>query len=173
MKNLFTSDTHFGHFNIIKYCNRPFVSKGEMNDEIIRRWNAKVNPTDTVYHLGDFAFGSAAYTKMLLERLNGKIVLIRGNHDRVKNINMFKEKGFEVYRDLYLPLGLNSHIYLTHRPIMPNPDICISYVLCGHIHNTWRHLENAGLRFINVGVDQWAFTPQTLYELMAYDQSTS
>ena len=52
----FTSDTHFDHKNIIKYCNRPFKDIDEMNAELERRWNAVVAPGDRVFHLGDFAF---------------------------------------------------------------------------------------------------------------------
>lgn len=55
--DFFTSDTHFGHVNIILYCNRPFASVLEMNEQVIARWNDRVGPRDTVYHLGDFAMG--------------------------------------------------------------------------------------------------------------------
>ena len=53
----FTSDTHFDHKNIIRYCNRPFSSIEEMNNFLIKRWNATVGPDDTVFHLGDVTFG--------------------------------------------------------------------------------------------------------------------
>ncbi len=77
-----TSDTHFGHRNIIRYCDRPYSSVEEMDEAIIKEWNNKVGPEDIVYHLGDFSF----YRKVdvaisLLERLNGDIFFIKGNHD--------------------------------------------------------------------------------------------
>jgi len=55
-KTWFTSDTHFGHFNIIEYCNRPFKTVDEMNSKLIRFWNERVKPDDIVYFLGDFCF---------------------------------------------------------------------------------------------------------------------
>ena len=53
----FTSDSHFGHENIIRFCKRPFNSVREMNEELIHRWNSKVRPNDIVFHLGDFCWG--------------------------------------------------------------------------------------------------------------------
>lgn len=80
-KTWFTSDHHFGHKNIITFSNRPFASVDEMNEELIRRWNEKIGKEDDVYHLGDFALMSAGKTRQLLERLNGRIHLIAGNHE--------------------------------------------------------------------------------------------
>src|SRR3972149_2927673 len=84
MSNIFfTSDTHFNHANIIKYCGRPFGSVDEMNREMITRWNAVVDPEDTVYHLGDFALGKVSEWPAIFRQLNGsKKILIRGNHYR-------------------------------------------------------------------------------------------
>lgn len=84
----FTSDTHFNHANIIKYCNRPFSSIQEMNETIINNWNSVVTKDDTVYHLGDFAFGKV---NEFANKLNGKIVLIKGNHDTIPHNHMFAE----------------------------------------------------------------------------------
>ncbi len=74
----FTSDTHFAHRNVIEFCKRPFASIEEMDEEIIRRWNERVEPGDRVYHLGDFAFGDH---DPYLSRLNGMKNLVIGNHD--------------------------------------------------------------------------------------------
>jgi calcineurin-like phosphoesterase family protein len=79
--NFFTSDTHFGHRNVIKYDNRPFVSVEEHDNTIIDNWNRVVGKKDEVYHLGDFTMGGKAKALYYLGRLNGKIHLIRGNHD--------------------------------------------------------------------------------------------
>lgn len=79
----FTSDTHFYHTNILKYCNRPFESVEAMNEMLVANWNSVVKPDDHVYHLGDFCFGNVEKWNWCLEpgRLNGHIHLILGNHD--------------------------------------------------------------------------------------------
>lgn len=56
----FTSDTHFGHANIINLCNRPFKDVNHMNDMLVENWNSVVSDDDTVFHLGDFALGGSA-----------------------------------------------------------------------------------------------------------------
>ena len=78
-----TSDTHWSHENILKYCNRPFGSVEEMNEALVNNWNSVVKPDDHVYHLGDFCFGNVEKWNWCLEpgRLNGHIHLILGNHD--------------------------------------------------------------------------------------------
>lgn len=77
----FTSDTHFGHKNIIKYTHRPFSSVEEMNEALIENWNNRVQDNDEVYHLGDVALCSPNKLRKILARLKGKIYLIKGNHD--------------------------------------------------------------------------------------------
>lgn len=76
----FTSDTHFGHENIIKFCKRPYQSVEEMNEALIENWNKVIGKNDTVFHLGDFALGGSTVWNNTLDRLNGKIYLIFGNH---------------------------------------------------------------------------------------------
>lgn len=81
-----TADTHFGHKNIISYCNRPFNSVQEMDDAIVEKWNSKVGINDTVFHLGDMLWGRDDNVKEaidLIYSLNGKIYLIPGNHDKL------------------------------------------------------------------------------------------
>ena len=82
MNTFFTADTHFGHKNIIKYCNRPFASLDEMNETLIENWNKVVSLEDTVYILGDFAYCSKTSVEDFLKRLNGEKHLISGNHER-------------------------------------------------------------------------------------------
>ena len=81
MEMFFTGDHHFGHANIIKYCNRPFNSVEEMDEMLIDEWNYVVNPDDIVYHLGDIAFSMNELDK-IIRRLNGTIYIIPGNHIR-------------------------------------------------------------------------------------------
>ena len=87
-----TSDLHFNHVNILKYepVNRPFETLEEMNETLIANWNAKVSAEDTVYVLGDLAMGTVEASRACIERLNGKIVLIRGNHDSPKRIKLYE-----------------------------------------------------------------------------------
>jgi calcineurin-like phosphoesterase family protein len=77
-----TSDTHFNHVNILRYCpNRKFASLEAMNESIVADWNAKVALDDVVYFLGDFAMGPKDKHMKFLTRLNGYIKIIPGNHD--------------------------------------------------------------------------------------------
>ena len=81
MSNIWwTADTHLDHANIIRYCNRPFANKDEMNEVIIQNWNSVVKHEDTIYHLGDFAFSKDP--GKFFHRLNGNKILIKGNHDK-------------------------------------------------------------------------------------------
>ena len=90
----FTADTHFNHTNMLKFCDRPFADVEEMNETIIARWNQVVGEEDHVFHLGDFCQGGSAEWSRLLDRLNGKIHLIVGNHD-MKNLRQGYIKRFE------------------------------------------------------------------------------
>src|ERR1041385_2910250 len=83
MKTFFTADTHFGHTNIIKYCDRPFNSTEEHDESLIKNWNSIVSPKDRIFHLGDFAWlKSRGRAIELFKRLNGTIFYIWGNHDK-------------------------------------------------------------------------------------------
>ncbi len=75
----FTSDTHFGHTNIIKYQDRPWDSVEDMDKALIENWNAVVGPKDDVYHVGDFCFPRGP--DRWWPYLNGKIYMVFGNHD--------------------------------------------------------------------------------------------
>lgn len=81
-KTFVTSDTHFGHANIIRYCSRPFSNVADMNEGMIERWNRVVGFDDHIYHLGDFAFLQPQEIDAILGRLNGHIFLVPGNHDK-------------------------------------------------------------------------------------------
>ncbi|QKN88507.1 phosphoesterase [Vibrio phage vB_ValS_X1] len=79
-----TSDLHFGHKNILNFCpeTRPQASVEEMDEYLINHWNSLVKENDVIFHLGDFSFYGAEKTKSIIDRLNGKVVWIRGNHDK-------------------------------------------------------------------------------------------
>lgn len=156
-----TSDTHFGHANVIKYCNRPFASLEEMDETLISNWNARVKPGDTVYHLGDFHLGKSQDLAGYRARLNGRIVLVLGNHDRT--VTAMRRAGFDdVAKHIRLATAQGMFL-LAHKPIAEwdFPDDTDAQ-LCGHVHGEWKH---DGHR-INVGVDVRGFAPASLAELL-------
>lgn len=87
MKKLYIGDTHLGHRNIIRLDNRPFSSVEEMDEFIIAEWNKRAAPDDEVYIDGDFSWYGVEKTNEILSRLNGKKILIRGNHDKINRTN--------------------------------------------------------------------------------------
>lgn len=86
------SDTHFQNENIIRYCERPFADAHAQTEELIRRWNEVVEPTDCVIHCGDFIMGKADGVREILPRLNGNIVLVRGNHDTAAKLEIYRNE---------------------------------------------------------------------------------
>lgn len=80
--NYYISDLHFGHKNILRFDNRPYNTTEEMELDLISRWNKQVSNADHVYVLGDFLWkaGSDEWIR-ILNKLNGNIHLILGNHD--------------------------------------------------------------------------------------------
>lgn len=99
MNYWWTSDYHFGHFNIIRYCGRPFETVEEMDKVIIRKHNERVKPEDTVFFLGDFIFkggkeGGEERCRAFEKKLNGKVVFIEGNHDRNVDVLMGRSTQF-------------------------------------------------------------------------------
>ena len=163
----FTSDTHFNHANIIKFCNRPFKDVEQMNDVMIANWNSVIGKDDTVFHLGDFCLGSAAEWTKILDRLNGKIYLIMGNHD-LKNIRQGFISRFEhVAMQMRIEIG-KKRIYLCHYPFLCfegsyKDDV---WQLFGHVHTRRSNsgIDAGRLQYLyptqyDVGVDNNNFTP--------------
>ncbi|UWU23005.1 hypothetical protein N2601_08685 [Rhizobium sp. CB3060] len=84
IRKFYVADTHFLHSNILSLSRRPFRTIEEHDEHLIQQWNAVVGPTDTIYHLGDFAFGlneCADKIRWIFSRLNGRKYLVIGNHD--------------------------------------------------------------------------------------------
>jgi len=173
MKRFWTADAHFNHGAIAIYCNRPYIKKGEvedgkfvsneaalacadrMNRGIAQRCNSRVQPHDTVVHVGDFMTKGIARgveglrTKPLelLMGLNGTWILVEGNHDKQNGIkcpikNFFTKIGY--YR-----------VFVAHYPIENKNafdkellDYVIGFTdfqIVGHVHDAWKH------KYINVG----------------------
>lgn len=99
----FTADTHFGHKKIIEYANRPFDSIEQMDEALINNWNNKVSHEDEVYHLGDVALCSPSKLNKILDRLNGKIYLIKGNHEKSVEACKDRFEWIKDYHELIIP----------------------------------------------------------------------
>lgn len=166
-----TSDLHFNHANILKYEpeSRPFPDLSTMNEAIIQNWNAKVKPEDTVYVLGDLSMGEVKNAIPLIQRLNGKIILIRGNHDNEKRLAVYKSLGIEVHDIAYLSYKGRFFI-MCHFPIasqefiqMVRKDNSETVVLYGHVHS------NAPKGYVDgtfhVGLDTNDLTPLSIEEI--------
>ena len=120
MKKWITSDIHFGHANILKFCadTRPYRDVEEMDTAIINNWNSLVSPIDTVYILGDVSFSQATKSVRTMNRLNGMKILIKGNHDvkLLRESSAFVNCFHEVHD--YLDIAHYKHrIILFHYPI--------------------------------------------------------
>lgn len=148
----FTSDHHFGHSNIIDFELRPFENIDHMNTEMISRWNNTVRKQDIVYHAGDFSFLNKEDTTKIFDKLNGRIRLIMGNHDRARSVSWWKSVGFEeVYE---YPICYKDFYWVSHEPMYMNKHI--PYVnMHGHTHGT----KIEGKSFINLCVEHWEYTP--------------
>lgn len=136
----FTSDTHFGHKNIINFCERPFESTDEMDEFIIKNWNSKVGKEDVVFHLGDFAFATNKRWQELIYKLNGTIYLILGNHDITRWPGDYTMNLFHVVTNqMMLKIDNKYKVYLNHFPFLcydgvyRNPQDC-TIQLHGHTH---------------------------------------
>ena len=164
----FTSDTHFQHGNIIKFCNRPYSNVEEMNNAIIENWNSVVGPNDIVFHLGDFAWSGSWHKG--LDKLIGKIYLILGNHDIVDFKNSYQEK-FEGFSQQICINIEGQRVLLNHFPILCYPDKC--WQLFGHCHtvksnNTgsdFNKLSNLSPTQYEVGVDFNDYRPISWKEI--------
>lgn len=140
--NRYISDLHFGHKNIIAFDNRPFKTIEEMDEELIRRWNAVVTKEDHVYILGDFCWQKEPRWIELLERLNGQKTLIQGNHD------ITPQKSKKYFADIkeYKVVDDNGRkVVLSHYPIPCYRNHYYGwYHLYGHVHTSfeWNMMEH-------------------------------
>lgn len=167
----FTSDTHLGHSNIIKYCNRPFKDVYEMNEVLITNWNNRVREEDTIFVAGDFCFKNSAGGKdgegmthkasYYTSKLNGNKIFIKGNHDRNNSLKTIIER-------LVIKYGPH-YVNITHIPDNYDENFAINFV--GHVHEKWKfrriqsgYYDNP-VDLINIGVDVWDFQPISFEEI--------
>jgi len=189
----FTSDPHFGHDNVIDFCNRPFKDMEEMMEKIRIKWNAKVKPEDQVIFVGDvFFYLNKPEAKAYLDSLNGKKILVRGNHDRKPR--EMNGMGFDFVCEEMTYLIANERVTISHYPFRA-PEYVNFYYNMKHklftalgIKGTWkldrrfytRRPVNKGQfllhghthsslrtrgRQIHVGMDAWDFEPISIGQI--------
>lgn len=192
MSIFLSSDQHYFHNNVIKYCGRPFNSVEDMNEAMVNNWNSVVKPEDTVYCLGDFSMAFRS-VEIFSFRLNGTRYLVPGNHDFLHSYHKKsrtkenQEKWHQKYQDYgwnVLPEQTTLEIpglatfNLCHHPYEDNENKGDKYarwrpvddgriLLCGHIHQNWKTKRSPkGTLMINVGVDVWNFTPVSIDQIV-------
>lgn len=186
------SDTHLHHENVLRFDRRPFRSMREMNNAIIERWNERVTDEDTVYILGDFIWLQESEWARIVSQLNGRKVLIRGNHDP----KMFSKETRRLFVDIRDKMEITDngrHVIMSHYP-----ELCYKsdydpncYMLYGHVHNSreaayireFRDIIRSRIsgtrgeplgQCIHVGCMEpyMDYTPRTLDEIIAGDKAT-
>lgn len=174
-KIFMTSDNHFSHKNIIEFCNRPFNSVEEMNEKMIENWNKVVPDDGLVFHLGDFAWGGYQEYKKIRERLNGKIILIKGNHDFRNGCQSEAQYNelFEFSTQQLLIEIEDRKVYLNHVPFLcyggtyRDPKGLV-YQCHGHVHLSKKSPKGLDIQRVlkyefptqyDVGVDFNNYTP--------------
>lgn len=180
MKKFYIADTHFGHRNVLKYDPRPFADLEEMESVLIQNWNNAVTEQDHVYILGDFVWGGVGRWMEIVPRLQGRKVLLRGNHD-LKKMNPELLGYFEAVADYMEITDGTRHVVLSHYPMLFYNHSLLSdwYMLCGHVHTTrendwleeWKRKLRQGWacgNIYNVGcMMPWMeYTPRTLDEII-------
>jgi calcineurin-like phosphoesterase family protein len=153
------SDTHFGHAGVCRFTRndgvtklRPWDNPDEMDEEMVKRWNETVKPTDKVYHLGDVVINRKALS--IMHRLNGDKVLIRGNHD------IFRDDEYRLhFRELRAYHVMNGMI-LSHIPIHEESLGRFGVNIHGHTHSN-RVMKDGAVdpRYHCVCVEQTDFRP--------------
>jgi calcineurin-like phosphoesterase family protein len=159
-----TSDTHFGHENIIEYCKRPFRNAQKMDQNLIYNYRKVVKSEDTVIFAGDFTIKGPTYKGYLehiVSQLPGTKILVLGNHDKFDPF-IYVEVGF---RSVHTAYEMEDFVVF-HDPVgsLVNPN---KLWLCGHVHILWKTLKN----IYNVGVDQHGYFPVSMEEIDKWRRS--
>lgn len=168
----FTSDLHFWHKNICKYCNRPYETIEEMNEAIIANWNSVVKEDDVVFVLGDLGFCGIEKLRHLMSQLKGKIFLIQGNHDSDKVVDKLYEEG--LIKDYFKLLEVtiindeecpNQQLTLCHFPMIDwyNKEKG-AWMIHGHQHQL-PETPSCSPKHYDVGLDKNGMTPISFEQL--------
>lgn len=141
----YIADCHFFHETMLKsFDNRGFESVYDMNEYMIKQWNNRVKKRDEIVVLGDFSMGSVIETNEILSRLNGKMYLVLGNHDKVVNNKEFNKDRFEWIHSYAEMHDHGRKVILSHYPVMcyngqmrrSNSGKAMTYMLYGHVHSS-------------------------------------
>ena len=159
-----TSDTHFGHNNVLTYSKRPFASIAEHDEALVTNWNAVVKPGDLVYHLGDLALCNPIYAASLVARLAGQKFWLLGNHDGKQMQKRCREFFVKIMH--YEEISYESRkVVLCHYPILSWRAMHHgSVMLHGHCHG---NLKPSSAKRIDIGVDCWKYAPVSLADAVA------
>lgn len=160
-----SSDPHFGHKNILGYCNRPYANVAEMDDDFIIRHNARVQPNDTWICMGDVGFYRGDRIADILDKLNGHKHLILGNHDHQITKSRAKDC-FESIKNYdeqtYMIDGKKVFFILFHYPIASWNGRNHGSIMChGHSHGGYKA---PGEAILDVGVDCHDYYPISIIE---------
>lgn len=168
----FTSDLHFGHKNVCKYCNRPYESMEEMHQALITNWNSVVQEDDTVFLLGDLGFCGITKLQELVAQLKGNIIVVQGNHDSDKAMNRLLEDGLiqscvklckvTIEGDEEIP---SQDLTLCHFPMIDwYEKEKGSWMIHGHQHQL-PDTPSCSYKHYDVGVDKNNWTPINFEQL--------
>lgn len=168
----FIADTHFGHEGVIRFSERPFDNVEEMDSVMMANWNARVQPDDEIYILGDFCWHGGHDVAIEVARLlNGRKYLIKGNHDwKYLEYPNYREQFVEI-ADIMEVVQNGNRIVLCHYPMLEyNGERRGGWHIHGHIHNrkedTFHYLRNKE-RTLNAGAEITNYMPVTFEELVA------
>lgn len=157
------ADTHFGGDTIIRYENRPFTTTKEMEQCLIKQWNEVVTNEDMVYVLGDFSTNQTEeQDRALLERLQGKKILIMGNHDQHRTPEQWRNLGF--WECSPWPILYQDFFLLSHEPLYINQNMPYANIY-GHVHGNITY-QSITSRSACVCVERIQYTPILFGELV-------
>lgn len=162
-----TADLHFGHKNIIKHSDRPWDNVDRMDNDLIKNINELVKPEDLLIINGDLTMygpNNHRYVRKVVNKIRGQKIIVFGNHDRLKPRTYLSMGFLLAATSLILPNG----ILVTHDPAEAQVWPKDKPVICGHVHELFKVLDNV----VNVGVDVWDFKPVLIEEALSICSKT-
>jgi len=153
---------HFGHKKIMTYENRPFASIENMDAAIIKNWNNTVSKTDKIFIAGDVSFYGKDKTAEIIQKLNGKKILVKGNHDERGN-NWWADVGFDEVSNY--PIIYRERFVIQHEPPEYNIETTPYFYIYGHVHGDEKY-KTITQKTACVCVERWNYTPVELEKII-------